>query len=236
MAEDSLPKIISAREAFEAGLTRYFTGKACKNGHVAERILSNGSCAECMKAHWKAYRERKRKRAHTRAYFKAWKKANPEKVAEYERRYTEKHPETRQKAIAKYRATHADEIRKRDRENKRRIRAINPEAEKARLERWKAKQEEKKLEIAGRPRAERCDICGSQEKTVFDHCHASQCFRGWLCDRCNRTLGQVKDDVTLLAKMIAYLEGHNGRTHDKSEEGTPEIRFCNARPTKMARS
>ena len=67
-------------------------------------------------------------------------------------------------------------------------------------------------------RPEHCDICGGRVRVaVFDHCHATGRFRGWLCDRCNLTLGKVNDDPGLLKKMIAYLMDansaitHNGR-------------------------
>lgn len=30
------------------GKTRYFTGKGCANGHIAERLVSNGRCIDCM--------------------------------------------------------------------------------------------------------------------------------------------------------------------------------------------
>jgi len=66
--------------------------------------------------------------------------------------------------------------------------------------------------VAGRPRPTVCDICAGNHKDlkhhgiVFDHCHQRGHFRGWLCDRCNKTLGAVEDDVGLLRKMIAYLE------------------------------
>lgn len=66
--------------------------------------------------------------------------------------------------------------------------------------------------LAGRSRPTVCDICSGNHKElkhngiVFDHCHQHGHFRGWLCDRCNKTLGAVQDDTTLLRKMIAYLE------------------------------
>ena len=41
------PKPISRGLARERGLARYFTGKPCKHGHVAERLLSNGDCIVC---------------------------------------------------------------------------------------------------------------------------------------------------------------------------------------------
>jgi hypothetical protein len=35
-------EIISRKEAKAAGLTRYFTGKPCKRGHVVERRVDTG--------------------------------------------------------------------------------------------------------------------------------------------------------------------------------------------------
>jgi hypothetical protein len=37
------------KEAKLRGDLRYFTGKPCKHGHVAERHVSNGMCLECAK-------------------------------------------------------------------------------------------------------------------------------------------------------------------------------------------
>lgn len=39
--------IISRAEAKAAALKRYFTGKPCKHGHIAERATVNGLCHEC---------------------------------------------------------------------------------------------------------------------------------------------------------------------------------------------
>lgn len=41
-------KIISRKEAKALGLKRYFTGKPCCRGHVAERYTT-GNCLDCMK-------------------------------------------------------------------------------------------------------------------------------------------------------------------------------------------
>ena len=42
-------KIISLQEAKEQGLSRYFTGVPCKEGHVEERSVSSRSCLECQR-------------------------------------------------------------------------------------------------------------------------------------------------------------------------------------------
>ncbi len=41
--------IITRAEAKSLGLKRYFTGMACKRGHVAERFVNSARCVECNK-------------------------------------------------------------------------------------------------------------------------------------------------------------------------------------------
>jgi hypothetical protein len=82
-------------------------------------------------------------------------------------------------------------------------------------ERQRAKQED----LMGRPRPTTCELCGqppngrgSKAKSAhicFDHDHATGRPRGWLCDRCNKVLGMVKDNPELLRILAAYLEKHN---------------------------
>ena len=69
------------------------------------------------------------------------------------------------------------------------------------------------------PKDYRCPICGGNEEEVkgkgntrngpwvLDHCHETDSFRGWLCHKCNRSLGGFNDDVSLLQNAIKYLKG-----------------------------
>ena len=109
------------REATALGLTRYFTGKPCKHGHLSERYTSTGQCVECTaeqsqkrrqdypeKAHaaWRKWLESNRELHNTRVKrwqgknpdkvkiaAAAWVKANPDKVAQTKRRYLARHPD-----------------------------------------------------------------------------------------------------------------------------------------------
>lgn len=50
------------------------------------------------------------------------------------------------------------------------------------------------------------------DSLVIDHCHTSGKVRGLLCEGCNKGLGNVKDSVETLKRMIDYLErGKNER-------------------------
>jgi hypothetical protein len=43
-----MTEIITRAEALAKGLKRFFTGKSCKRGHVVERRVDTGDCAECV--------------------------------------------------------------------------------------------------------------------------------------------------------------------------------------------
>lgn len=65
--------------------------------------------------------------------------------------------------------------------------------------------------LTGRKKPKNCDICESNMRICFDHCHESGEFRGWLCTRCNLILGHAKDDKKVLKLIIKYLEKHGKR-------------------------
>jgi len=50
-----------------------------------------------------------------------------------------------------------------------------------------------------------CELCGKGPKLVYDHDHETCEFRGWLCDPCNRGLGQCGDNIEGLVKRLNYL-------------------------------
>jgi hypothetical protein len=54
---------ISRKQAIKQGLTRYYTGKACKNGHLSPRLTSTTHCVECKRLDTKASGQRRLERA-----------------------------------------------------------------------------------------------------------------------------------------------------------------------------
>src|SRR3990167_3840096 len=157
---------------------------------------------------------------------KEWRKNNPEKVLEQARRYRKKHPETNKKAKEKYRENNLELIRESDKIRQSKRRKSDPEGQKIRNEHFKIRREAKRWEVAGRPRADKCDICDKNEMTVFDHCHVSDKFRGWICDRCNKMLGLVKDCPVLLKKLAEYLEKFNDSLNKQKTESITKKRVC----------
>jgi 5-methylcytosine-specific restriction endonuclease McrA len=84
-------EIISRAKAQARGLKRYFTGRGCKRGHVAERFISDCSCSECnigQSKKWKAANREKCRSAKCRQYA-----SNPVKFREQRRKSRSNNPE-----------------------------------------------------------------------------------------------------------------------------------------------
>jgi hypothetical protein len=107
--------------------------------------------------------------------------------------------------MKKYRERNRAELLPREAAERKRQRKLKPEQEQRRVRAYMVRREQRLTELAGRPRAMICDVCKEDGKTVFDHCHSSGNFRGWLCDRCNKTLGLVKDSPAILTGLAGYI-------------------------------
>lgn len=130
--------IITREEAKVQGLTRYFTGKPCKHGHIAERRASGWVCLECAKVLRVAYRAAKPniERAKTaryrashrdelgakekarytarieeiRAKRNARRAASPDRYLKQERSYREKFPEKSREKARQYRLAYPERV------------------------------------------------------------------------------------------------------------------------------
>ena len=63
-----------------------------------------------------------------------------------------------------------------------------------------------------------CAICnlpetlidrGTLRRLSVDHCHSTGKVRALLCSKCNKAIGLLNDDLTLLNKAVSYLEHHS---------------------------
>ncbi len=50
-----------------------------------------------------------------------------------------------------------------------------------------------------------CEVCGTTEDLVYDHCHDSMKFRGVLCRQCNSAIGGLGDTLEGLMRAVNYL-------------------------------
>jgi hypothetical protein len=103
--------------------------------------------------------------------------------------------------------------------------AKNKEVKKASVSQWRkenaawyrataaASRLAKREKIAGRVKPLECEVCGSTDRICFDHCHASNKFRGWICFWCNLSIGYAKDSPVLLRKLATYVKKAEQRSH-----------------------
>jgi 5-methylcytosine-specific restriction endonuclease McrA len=95
-------RIITRARAKEIGLSRYYTGKPCIRGHIAERMIG-GNCIQCNNDRNLAARRANPQRH--QSYVKAWEKRNIQKRKEIEARANKKYREkNREMALAYARA------------------------------------------------------------------------------------------------------------------------------------
>ena len=53
----------------------------------------------------------------------------------------------------------------------------------------------------------KCECCRKQTNNlVLDHDHATNQFRGWICDACNIGIGKLGDNIEGVQSAIIYLQ------------------------------
>jgi 5-methylcytosine-specific restriction endonuclease McrA len=128
---NSEKKIISREEAKALGLRVYFTGVACKRGHVAERYVSNGKCVECKRGCAKKWRAANA--AAHRAKNAEWQKANPEKHRAYGANWRKANREKHCAKNAKWQKANPEKHR----DANAKWQKANPEKARALLAKWR---------------------------------------------------------------------------------------------------
>lgn len=128
--------IISRSKAKELGMKRYFTAQECKNGHVTERLLSNGVCIKCgIDRKRNNYDKNKESIAKSKRRYYESKK---ESLMEYSRNYYGKNAE----AISERKRKKREENRESILECERKYREENRETIIQRNRKWRAENPE----------------------------------------------------------------------------------------------
>ncbi len=110
-----MPSIVTRSAARSAGLKKYFTGKACKRGHISERWVCSATCFQCWSTSGKAWRKANPEavRANNEAHYAA----NREERLAKQKEYTEQNKDAVLTYQRAYRAAHCEEHRARARAN-----------------------------------------------------------------------------------------------------------------------
>ena len=82
------------------------------------------------------------------------------------------------------------------------------------------------------PHGTKCAICGKPEKKgdglVFDHCHITNTFRGYLHNSCNRSMGTLGDNVESLLNVVNFLNNTENRIIIQDNNGKMKIKRRNS--------
>jgi len=127
--------VMSRSQALQLGATRYFTGRPCVHGHIAQRMTSSKSCLTCLRARKAGYQAKNREKinAHDRARY-----ATDEKARDRKKAATAAWVKRNKEAVVSHKKNYVDR-------NRAKVRAAN--------RRWSSKNTAKKAAYAANRRA-----------------------------------------------------------------------------------
>lgn len=128
-------EIIDKKTAASLGLTKFFTGLPCKNGHLSDRYVSTGACLACLRLPDVVARRNERQKVYNeknKDAIRVWRKKHQEEnrdaILERKRLYTSQNKEKIAACNRAYREKNTEKIREYDKARK-----VTPEARAARI-------------------------------------------------------------------------------------------------------
>lgn len=109
--------IINRRDAADAGLVKYFTGKPCPNGHVDQRYVASCGCLKCLSDY--TARKLAENPRHWTELSQSYRSRNPDAS----KKTAEKWKSKRKEYDRDWRARNIEAVRKSGREHSRRVRS-----------------------------------------------------------------------------------------------------------------
>lgn len=171
-------KIITREYAMANGLSRYFTGVPCANGHVDLRHTCNKTCVTCRRNAAKAWRTENRDRNLRR--IREWRRANKERLNAVDRKWARANPEKVRNRTLRHRY------------------GVDHQ--------WVLSQIEiqgGRCPICSRNFEQKQGLAPN-----VDHDHVTGKVRGVICGSCNTAAGLLRDDPLVAQSMARYLRKH----------------------------
>ena len=197
-----MTEIVSRVNAKARGLKRYFTGKPCKHGHIAQRKTINGGCIPCGLII-------ERRRHH----------ANPEKRAAKNKKWEAANLERRNELKRRWRIENIEKVRERDRERSRRRLLTDPERAHEYGRRHRASEHGRRMAVLKQARRRAIKRTAAGSFSVDDERRLRQ--RQKKCHICGKRFN--KRDPATLDHVIALAVGG---AHDASNISLAH-RSCN---------
>ena len=217
MADDTITwELVSRKDAKARGLKFYFTGKACKHGHVDKRSLCNGECVACARLRWKLDTEEKKIVA--RRNSARWRARHPDKAKEQVARWRANNPEKAKTLLKKWRAENPQRVR----EHAARVIRKNPQKNRDRMAAWVKANPELHRANGRNRRARELKAEGRHTAQEVDNLYRRQKGR---CAYCRKPMGQaycvdhivplVKGGSNRLSNIQLACRQCNSRKHAK---------------------
>ena len=158
---------------------------------------------EKKKARKKRYYERHKAKIYKKS--RAWAINNKERLRQYRKEYWSR-PEI-QARRRQYYQDNKEHLKKRDRIHYYKTKDRHRELHMAKRYKISVEEYRKMFEL----HKSLCAICGKPETIKnkilsVDHNHKTDKVRGLLCGHCNRALGYLREDLSLLPRIQKYLE------------------------------
>jgi len=190
------------KRASDLGLNSFYTGKKCKNGHLAPRCAKTGNCIVCQEEKGKgkivpsvrgrsSIRSKENQELAQLAYdsgLSVYKSTRPCPKGHFQR------------YVMSNNCVDCNNI------------AMTARADKMRWKRIHKTYgitEDQFSDILERQIGS-CAICNAEisKKTAhIDHCHRTGAVRGLLCSKCNQGIGLLMESKEILLSAIKYIEG-----------------------------
>lgn len=152
-------------------------------------------------------RHYEKRKSHILARNKKYVEEHREKIRAYHKKYNELNKEK----IRMYRVANRESARQKDNEHYQRTKERHREV-------WASKKygisvegyrnlvqrHEGKCGLCGEPEISK-DKQGNVKRLAVDHRHKDGKVRGLLCQRCNQAIGLLREDLSLIKKVIKYL-------------------------------
>lgn len=197
--------IISRAEARARGLIRYYTGKICKNGHIADRYSHNGCCAECVRVAVKSWKDEDPERC--RAAARKWHAENIDKDNAKKRAWYAKNRHCRYISIKKWQTENRDRVKS----NIKRWARENPDKVRATARLQSNHRRARKLKAGGSYTAEQIADLFKKQKGKCANCFCS-IKRGYHCDHIIPLVKGGSNDIINIALLC---QPCNNRKHAK---------------------
>jgi 5-methylcytosine-specific restriction endonuclease McrA len=195
---------ITRAQARALGLTRYFTGKPCRHGHVDERITATANCLACLRPKLAAKRRKWRRDNpdKARAAKKRWRDANGQTPAEVarKRRWYEANQAQQAERSKQWMTNHPERAREISRKRNKRWYAANREQEARRHSEWSRANPGQARIARDRYRNRKRGVKGAHTLAEADALLRTQKYRCASCRADLRKTKKSKDHIIPISK------------------------------------